>query len=50
MTGLHFPTHVHERRFLLQKKERVVLRLPLLVMHNAADKCVFDDAGADRFL
>jgi hypothetical protein len=31
---LHFPTHVHERGFLLQEKERVVV---VMMMHvNAA--------------
>jgi len=47
LAGLHLPTHVHERSFLLQKKERVVLGPPLLifvtlvlVMHNADDLCV----------
>lgn len=29
---LHFPTHVNERGFLLQEKERVVLWRPLLLL------------------
>jgi hypothetical protein len=56
LAGLHLPTHVHERSFLLQKKERVVLRRPLLlfvvvvlVMHDAADEWAPTASFAVRF-
>lgn len=32
LAWLHLPTHVHERGFLLQEEERVVLGRPLLLL------------------
>ena len=32
LAGLHLPSHVHERGFLLQEKKRVVLGRPLLLV------------------
>jgi len=32
LAGLHLPTHVHERGFLLQEEEWVVLGRPLLLL------------------